>query len=218
MTERDKMIKNNLGLVHSCAQKFKNRGVEYDDLFQAGCVGLVKAVDGFDESLGFVFSTYAVPAILGEIKRIFRDGGSVKVSRSIKERSRVIWQQKEQFSEEKGREPTVSELAEYVGLSVYETSQLLLATQPVVSLTVSEDESDKQFDIPVEGEEERIDEKLCLDECLAGLSDNDRKIIDLRYYKSKTQTVVAKELGMSQVQVSRREKKILKEIRQKMSV
>ncbi len=218
MTERDKMIKNNLGLVHSCAQKFKNRGVEYDDLFQAGCVGLVKAVDGFDESLGFVFSTYAVPAILGEIKRIFRDGGSVKVSRSIKERSRMIWQQKEQFSEEKGREPTVSELAEYVGLSVYETSQLLLATQPVISLTVSEDESDKQFDIPIEGEEERIDEKMCLDECLANLSENDRKIIDLRYYKSKTQTVVAKELGMSQVQVSRREKKILKEIRQKMSV
>ena len=218
MTERDKMNENNLGLVHSCAQKFKNRGVEYDDLFQAGCVGLVKAVDGFDETLGFVFSTYAVPAILGEIKRIFRDGGAVKVSRSIKERSRLIWQQKEQYSEENGREPTVSELAEYVGLSVCETSQLLLATQPVISLTVSEDESDKQFDIPIEGEEERIDEKMCLDECLRDLSENDRKIIDLRYYKSKTQTVVAKELGMSQVQVSRREKKILKEIREKMSV
>ena len=218
MTERDKMIENNLGLVHSCAQKFKNRGVEYDDLFQAGCVGLVKAVDGFDETLGFVFYTYAVPAILGEIKRIFRDGGAVKVSRSIKERSRLIWQQKEQYSEENGREPTVSELAEYVGLSVCETSQLLLATQPVISLTVSEDESDKQFDIPIEGEEERIDEKMCLDECLRDLSENDRKIIDLRYYKSKTQTVVAKELGMSQVQVSRREKKILKEIREKMSV
>lgn len=218
MTERDKMIENNLGLVHSCAQKFKNRGVEYEDLFQAGCVGLVKAVDGFDETLGFVFSTYAVPAILGEIKRIFRDGGAVKVSRSIKERSRQIWQQKEQFSDEKGREPTVTELAEYTGLSVYETSQLLLATQPVISLTVSEDESDKQFDIPVEGEEEKIDEKMCLNECLKELSENDRKIIDLRYYKSKTQTVVAKELGMSQVQVSRREKKILKEIREKMSV
>ena len=218
MTERDKMIKNNLGLVHSCAQKFKNRGVEYDDLFQAGCVGLVKAVDGFDGSLGFVFSTYAVPAILGEIKRIFRDGGSVKVSRSIKERSRIIWQQKEQFSEEKGREPTISELAEYVGLSVYETSQLLLATQPVISLTVTEEDSEKQFDIPIEGEEERLDEKMCLDECLKTLSESDRKIIDLRYYKSKTQMVVAKELGMSQVQVSRREKKILEEIRQKMSV
>lgn len=218
MTEREKMIKNNLGLVHSCAGKFKNRGVEYDDLFQAGCIGLVKAVDGFDETLGFVFSTYAVPAILGEIKRIFRDGGAVKVSRSIKEQSRAVWQQKERYSKEHGREPTVAELAEYVGLDVCETSRLLLATQPVISLTVSEDDSDRQFDIPVEGEEERIDEKMCLDECLADLSENDRKIIDLRYYKSKTQTVVAKELGMSQVQVSRREKKILKEIRDKMSV
>ena len=117
MTLREKRIQENLGLVHSCANRFKGRGVEYDDLFQAGCVGLVKAVDGFDETLGFVFSTYAVPAILGEIKRIFRDGGAVKVSRSIKERSRLIWQQKEQYSEENGREPTVSELAEYVGLS-----------------------------------------------------------------------------------------------------
>lgn len=218
MTEREEMIKNNLGLVHSCAGKFKNRGVEYDDLFQAGCIGLVKAVDGFDETLGFVFSTYAVPAILGEIKRIFRDGGAVKVSRSIKEQSRAVWQKKERYYEEFGREPTVSELAEYVGLDVCETSRLLLATQPVISLTVSEDESERQFDIPVEGEEERIDEKMCLDDCLAELSENDRKIIDLRYYKSKTQTVVAKELGMSQVQVSRREKKILKEIRDKMSV
>lgn len=218
MTRREKMIEQNLGLVHACAQKFKNRGVEYDDLFQAGCVGLVKAVDGFDESLGYEFSTYAVPAVLGEIKRIFRDGGTVKVSRSIKERARFVYQQKEKYSAETGREPTVSELATYVGLSVYETSRLLLATQPVISLTVSEDEKDTQLDVPVEGEEERIDEKICLDECLATLSENDRKIIDLRYYKSKTQTVVAKELGMSQVQVSRREKKILKEIREKMSV
>ena len=218
MTERDKMIENNLGLVHSCAQRFKNRGVEYDDLFQAGCVGLVKAVDGFDESLGFVFSTYAVPAILGEIKRIFRDGGAVKVSRSVKERSRTLIQQKEQLSDEKGREPTVAELAEFAGISVCETSYLLLATQPVISLTVYEDESDKQLDVPVQSENEKIDEKMCLTECLNTLSDNDRKIIDMRFYKSKTQSVVARELGMSQVQVSRREKKILKEIREKMSV
>ena len=218
MTTRDKMIENNLGLVHSCAQKFKNRGVDYDDLFQAGCIGLVKAVDGFDESLGYVFSTYAVPAILGEIKRIFRDGGTVKVSRSLKERSRKICQEKQNLTDEYGREPTVTELAEYVGLSVYETSQLLLAFQPVVSLTATEDESGKQFDIPVESEEERINEKICLDECIADLCENDRKIIDLRYYKSKTLAVVAKELGMTQVQVSRREKKILKEIREKMSV
>ena len=101
MTQREKRINDNLGLVHSCAQRFKNRGVEYDDLFQAGCVGLIKAADGFDESLGYVFSTYAVPAILGEMKRIFRDGGAVKVSRSIKERSREIWAEKEKLENEK---------------------------------------------------------------------------------------------------------------------
>lgn len=218
MTDREKMIEKNLGLVHSCARKFMNRGIDYDDLFQAGCVGLVKAVDGFDSALGYEFSTYAVPAVLGEIKRVFRDGGTVKVSRGIKEKARFVYKQKEEFSSKTGREPTVTELAELVGLDVYETSRLLLATQPVLSLTVSEDEKDSQLDVPVEGEEAKIDEKICLDECLAALSEKDRKIIDLRYYKAKTQTVVAKELGMSQVQVSRREKKILKEIREKMSV
>ena len=218
MISREKMVENNLGLVHACAAKFKNMGVEYEDLFQAGCVGLLKAIDGFDESLGFVFSTYAVPAILGEIKRIFRDGGSVKVSRSMKERSRELWQQKNELCDRLGREPTLTEIAELAGVSVSEASQLLMVLQPVISLTAPEDETGKQFDIPIDSEEEKIAERLCLDQCIAQLSENDRKIIALRYYKSKTQAVVARELGMSQVQVSRREKKILKEIREKMSV
>lgn len=218
MTSREKMVENNLGLVHACAGKFKNRGVDYEDLFQAGCVGLIKAVDGFDESLGYVFSTYAVPAILGEIKRIFRDGGAVKVSRSMKERSREIWQQKEALCEQKGREPTISELADFVGLSVTETAQLVMVFQPVISLTAREDETGKEFDIAVESEQEQIAEKICLGQCIAQLSESDRKIINLRYYKSQTQAVVAQKLGMTQVQVSRREKKILKEMREKMSV
>ena len=219
MTPREQRINDNLGLVHSCAQRFKNRGVEYDDLFQAGCVGLIKAAHGFDESPGSVFSTYAVPAILGEMKRIFRDGGAVKVSRSLKERSREIWLEKEKFENEKGYEPTVAEIAERVGLSVCETSELLLVSQPVVSLTAAEDgENERQFDIPVESQEERINERLTLDKCINELTDADRKLIELRYYMSKTQTEVAKKLGMSQVQVSRREKKILKEIREKMTV
>lgn len=219
MTEREKRINDNLGLVHSCAKRFKNRGVEYDDLFQAGCVGLIKAADGFDESLGYVFSTYAVPAILGEIKRIFRDGGAVKVSRSLKERSREIWAEKEKLANELGGEPTLTEIAARVGLSVCETSELLLAVQPVISLTSGDNENDdKQFDIPIESEEEKINERLTLDSCIKELSDSDRKIIELRYFMSKTQTEVAGKLGMSQVQVSRREKKILKEIREKMTV
>lgn len=219
MTSREKRINDNLGLVHSCAKKFKNRGVEYDDLFQAGCVGLIKAVDGFDESLGFVFSTYAVPAILGEIKRIFRDGGAVKVSRSLKEKSREIWAEKEKLANETGCEPTIKEVAERVGMSVCETSELLLVLQPVVSLTCADEQTDeKQFDIPVESEEEKINEKLTLDACIKELSEIDRKLIELRFYMSKTQTEVAGKLGMSQVQVSRREKKILNEIREKMLV
>ena len=217
MIEREKLIENNLSLVHYCARRFVDRGVEYEDLFQAGCVGLVKAVNGFDESLGFVFSTYAVPAILGEIRRIFRDGGAVKVSRSMKEKSRFIWQEKEKLSVALSREPTVNELAEYTHMEVCQVSQLLLAFQPVLSLTSCEDEDEGELEVPVE-EQEKIDDFLCLKECISCLGELDRKIIELRYFSSKTQSEVAKELGMTQVQVSRREKKILKEIRGKMLV
>ncbi len=217
MNDRDEFIKSNLPLVHSCAARFKNRGVEYDDLYQAGCLGLLKAVNGFDESLGFVFSTYAVPAILGEIKRIFRDGGSVKVSRSMKDKSRYIWAEKEKLAELLKREPTVTELATYLKMEVPEVSELLLAFQPVLSLTPTDEGENKELDIPVENQD-RIDEIICLEDCLEALDMQDRRIIDLRYYKAKTQSAVAKELGMSQVQVSRQEKKILSRIREKMSV
>lgn len=217
MNDREKMIEKNLPLVHSCAKRFKDRGVEYDDLFQAGCVGLVKAVNGFDSSLGFEFSTYAVPAILGEIKRIFRDGGTVKVSRSMKEKSRFVWAEKEKLSNILSREPTVKELSEYLKMNVCEVSELLLAFQPVLSLTPVDSEDEKQLDVPIENQE-KIDEIICLEDCLGSLCESDRKIIDLRYYKAKTQSVVAKEMGMTQVQISRREKKILKGIREKMSV
>lgn len=217
MIERENLIKNNLSLVHYCARRFVDRGVEYEDLFQAGCVGLVKAVNGFDESLGFVFSTYAVPAILGEIRRIFRDGGTVKVSRSMKEKSRFIWQEKEKLSVALSREPTVSELAEYTHMEVCQVSQLLLAFQPVLSLTSCEDDDESELDVPVE-EQDKIDNFLCLKECISCLDESDRRIIELRYFSSKTQSEVAKALGMTQVQVSRREKKILKEIREKMLV
>ena len=219
MIDRNQMVESNLGLVHSCANRFRNRGVEYDDLFQAGCVGLLKAIDGFDESLGFVFSTYAVPAILGEIKRIFRDGGAVKVSRSMKERATLMRLEKERLTDIMGREPTIQELAEFTETDYCTVSELLLVTQPVLSLTPQNDDvDDAQIDIPVDGDELKLDDRLCLDECISSLSENDRRIIDLRYFKAKTQSVVAREMGMSQVQVSRREKKILKEIREKMTV
>ena len=132
-SERDALIENNLGLVHACAKRFKGKGIEYDDLFQAGCVGLVKASDSYDKSRGFAFSTYAVPAILGEIKRMFRDGGSIKIGRTQKEKAISLVRLRDELTKTKGEEPTVYELADYAGLSTFETAQLLNAVIPPMS-------------------------------------------------------------------------------------
>lgn len=218
MLDRKKLASDNMGLVHACAAKFRNRGVEYDDLFGAGCVGLVKAANGFDESRGFAFSTYAVPVILGEIKRIFRDGGTLKVSRAFKEKARNAVAVKEKLGEELGREPTIKEIANALSLDVSQTAELLLATEPPLSLTSADGESEnKELSVPVTGEEERISEYLDLNRCLCNLNEGDRRLIEMRFFKCQTQSDVAKSLGMSQVQVSRREKVILSELRRKMA-
>lgn len=206
--ERNRLVENNLGLVHSCANKFRGRGAEYDDLFQAGCVGLVKAADNFDPERGFSFSTYAVPVILGEIKRIFRDGGAVKIGRAIKEKSRLASKKKDELSIILGREPTVSELSELLGTEPAETAMLINATLPVLSLEPTED-NETGIEIPVSSPEDEISDLLALRQVLSELDERDRKIIELRYYKGLTQTATANELGMTQVQVSRREKVIL---------
>lgn len=219
MTElenRNKRVENNLGLVHACANRFRGRGVEYDDLFQAGCVGLIKASDNFDETRGFSFSTYAVPVILGEIKRIFRDGGTVKIGRAIKEKSRIALKKKEETAILLGREPTVSELAEILGTDVAETAMLLNASMPAVSLT-SGDDTESQLDIPVDSPEKEISDLLGLQQVILSLDERDKNIIKLRYYKGFTQQKTADLLGMTQVQVSRREKTILGFIRKKLS-
>lgn len=213
---RSRMIEENIGLVHSCANKFRGRGVEYDDLFQAGCVGLVKAADGFDEDRGFSFSTYAVPVILGEIKRIFRDGGTVKVSRSMKEKIRYALKEKEKLTEQLGYEPTVSQLAEKLGISVTETAELLTASMPALSLTGDDENAGREFDIPVDAPEERMTEIISLHQTLDLLEEEERQIINLRYFRGLTQSKTAKELGISQVQVSRKEKKILLKMRKKL--
>ena len=135
VTDRDKMIENNIGLVHSIANRFKGRGVDYDDLFQSGCVGLIKAVDNFDESRGFAFSTYAVPVIMGEIKRIFRDGGAVKVSRSLKEKAIKAQSLREKFINDKMREPTVTELSNLLDCPPEEIPEILGVIAPMVSLS-----------------------------------------------------------------------------------
>lgn len=214
---RDELISNNLGLVHSCANKFRNRGIEYDDLYSAGCLGLVKAADGFDETLGYRFSTYAVPAILGEIKRLFRDGGAVKVSRSLKEKSRETVRLRDELSVSLGREPTVSELSEKLGINEFETVELLNIAVPPASLTATDEEGERQIDIPVDFGEEQIQNSIALREIIGKMPESDRRLIELRYYKGLTQTVTAEKLGLSQVQVSRRERLLLQEMRRKMT-
>lgn len=209
------LVTENLGLVHSCANRFRGSGVDYDDLFQAGCVGLIKAAAGFDPSLGFRFSTYAVPAILGEIKRIFRDGGAVKIGRSAKERARNLFALKEELSLKLGREPTVTEIAEKARLDVSEAASLLCACMPVISLTADEDEG--QTDIPVESEEERLSSHIDLMNSLDALDETERLLIEYRYFRGLTQTVTAEKMGLSQVQVSRKEKAILLKLRQMLS-
>lgn len=207
------MVEQNLGLVHSCAHRFKGRGIEYDDLFQAGCMGLVKASAAFDTERGVMFSTYAVPVILGEIRRLFRDGGTVKVSRSIKETGIRALRMKEQLGVTLGRDPTVSELAEAMDRSPEDVAQALAATTPPLSLTEDAAEGGGQIDLPVDSPEESLSDILSLGQVLASLEAGDRRLIYLRYFQGKTQTVVAQELGMTQVQVSRREKKILLALR-----
>lgn len=213
---RDELILNNLGLVGSCASRFTGKGVDYDDLYSAGCVGLIKAADGFRQDLGFAFSTYAVPSILGEIKRIFRDDGTIKISRSLKEKARQLVKVKETFEKENGVEPTVNELSEIMGISPFETAQLICVLQPVRSLT-AENDDENQIDIPAEDEYSTIDYRLSINQILNELPPNDRKLIELRFYVGLTQSKTADILGISQVQVSRKEKNILRNMRKNLT-
>lgn len=196
---------DNLGLVHLCANKFRGRGIEYEDLYSAGCIGLLKAVRAFDSCRGVKFSTYAVPVILGEIKRLFRDGGTVRVSRSLKELSLKIQRLCTEFRQLNGREPTVSELALLSGADEADVSEALCVSQPVLSLT-SGGEDEGQIDIPSEAPDGEIVDILALRQIMSGLEENDRALLELRYFRGLTQTKTAQALGMTQVQVSRREK------------
>ncbi len=204
MDNREQKISDNIGLVHACAKRFKSRGIEYDDLFQAGCLGLVKAVDGFDDDRGVKFSTYAVPVILGEMKRLFRDGGAVKVGRALKELSLKATKATADFTAKEGRVPTVQELAEILEVEPAAAAQAVGAAQRPISLTGDD-------------EDEKIAELLSLQQVVGTLEPRDKKIILFRYFKNQTQTQTAQFLGMTQVQVSRREKVILNKLRTKLS-
>lgn len=215
-TRRSAFIEQNLGLVHACAGRFRGRGIEYDDLYVAGCMGLVKATDGFDEGRGVCFSTYAVPVILGEIKKLFREGGTVKVSRSLKELGLRVNAAREHHRKLCGTEPTLSQLAEELGESVENITLAIQAAQPALSLTPEGENSDRQIDIPVESPEEELADKIGLAEVLESLPEEDRLLIRLRFYANRTQSETAKVLHTTQVQISRRERKILRKMRERL--
>lgn len=215
MSNTSPVAEENLGLVHLCANRFRGRGIEYDDLYQTGCVGLVKAVDNFDESRGFTFSTYAVPVIMGEIKRLFRDGGAIKVSRSLKEKSIKLQAIREKFIKKEMREPTLSELSSESEYNVEEVGEILNVLTPIMSLSVSNDESEDVIDIPIDESDELFD-KISVHQALKILSNTELLIVKYRYYEGKTQCETAKLMGISQVQVSRKEKKLLQKLRQKL--
>lgn len=216
--EKSCIIQENLGLVHACAKRFKGRGIEYDDLYSAGCLGLVKAAGHFDSTRGFQFSTYAVPVILGEIRRLFRDGGTVKISRSLKELSLKASRVCTAFITEHGREPTINELAAVLNVEPQQAAEALNAAARPISLSVDEENGGGQLDIPTDAPEERLTELLSLKQVLHELNEQDRMLITLRFFKNQTQTQTAQALSMTQVQVSRREKKILLFLREKLVV
>ena len=218
---RDTLFKENTGLIYSVAKRFLGRGVEMEDLFQIGSIGLLKAVDHFDPSYEARFSTYAVPMIVGEIKRFLRDDGILKVSRSLKENCGRIYQAKEKLEKELGREPGLDEIAAEVELSLEEVILALESTAEVESLHKTIYQGDGN-DISLmdrlpekeNGQEQALD-RIFLDEMLQSLDARERQLIGMRYFQNRTQTEIAAELGVSQVQVSRMEKRILKKLKEK---
>lgn len=220
---RDTLFEENTGLIYSVARRFLGRGVEMEDLFQIGSIGLLKAVDKFDPAFEVRFSTYAIPMILGELKRFFRDGGMIKVSRSIKENQHRVYLAREKIEKELGREPSLKEIAEMLGMPPEEVAMTLDSAAEVESLyrTVYQSEGtdisliDK---IPEkENAEEHLLNRIFLEEILGKLESSDRKLIYMRYFQDMTQTQVAERLGVSQVQVSRMEKRILGKLRQNLT-
>lgn len=220
LIKRNDFIEQNLGLVRLCAKRFYGKGIDYEELYAAGCIGLIKAADGFDSSLGYRFSSYAVPAILGEIRKLFRESGTIRIGRKIKDLSYRISIFREGYLKQYGEEPAISVLAERLESTAEEITQAILAGMPVSSLTYAEDDEGEteQLDIPTESFDEILPEKITLEQAIDRLKDEDRKLIQLRYLEDKTQAETAKILGTSQVQISRKEKKILLQLRQQLEV
>lgn len=218
---RDRLIEANTGLVTCIAVHFKGRGQEFEDIVEVGKIGLIKAIEGFDEKSGYSFSTYAFPLITGEIKRFLRDDGLIKLSRVTKKNASDILSAKQKFIKMHGREPRISELSELCSLSCEEIVASLEATSPVLSLQekIGTDDSGTELCDLIPGEDilSHITEKIALRQMLYKLSDDERKLIELRFFREFTQAKTARVLGVSQVTVSRSEKKILEKLRQQLA-
>lgn len=205
----ERLLTENSGLIWSVARRYFGRGVDADDLYQLGCLGFIKAVRGFDSSYGTQFSTYAVPKIAGEIRRFLRDDGSIKVSRSIKERSQTIKTTRSRLSHSLGREPTVSELCAETGISIEDIAVAETATSATDSIQREAGEDGFTLESILGGAsiEDDLLEKLSLREAIAALPEKERLVISLRYFRGMTQDKAAKVLGVSQVQISRLERR-----------
>lgn len=219
---RERVITENVGLVWSIVRRFLGRGHEAEDLYQIGCIGLMKAIDKFDLSFDVRFSTYAVPMITGEIKRFLRDDGMIKVSRSLKETAGKIRMVREHLESKNGRDPTIEEISQELQMSREEVVLALESGAEVESLykTIYQGDGNAIFLIDkidqIADESSTMVNKMALQEVINSLNDKEKNIIQLRYFKEKTQTEIAQQLGISQVQVSRLERKILKTMRERM--
>lgn len=211
----ERLVERNSGLIWSVARRFFGRGVDSDDLYQLGCVGFLKAIEGFDEAYGTQFSTYAVPKISGEIRRFLRDDGAIKVSRTIKEQAAVIRTARNDLEQKLGRAPTLSEIAEVTGIAPEDIAIAETATGPTESL--QRESGDGGFTLENVlgdyGEEERVIEQVSLKEAIRKLPEKERQVISLRYYHGLTQDKASRVVGVSQVQVSRLEKRAIEKLR-----
>lgn len=218
----EELIKNNMGLVRGIAYKFRDRGTEYEDLVQLGTIGMLKAIHSYDEERGTAFSTYAVPLIIGEIRKFLRDDGLIKVSRVYKKNGMILMSARKKYIDETGKEPSISELAEICGMSREEAAFSIEATSPVHSLaeSVYGEEDGITLENTVADEENRIDrtfDRIALGEALRKLPPLWQKIVLLRYFRDYTQQKTADILGISQVKISREEKKIVEQLRRELS-
>jgi len=212
----DELVRSNMGLVKNIARRFIGRGTDYEDIVQIGTIGMIKAARSFDTGYGTVFSTYAVPLIIGEIRRFLRDDGIIKVSRDLKKRALTVLKKKEEFQKLNSREPKISELCEICGLSRDEIVECLDATSPVCSLQdqIGDDGMTIEAVTPSgESEIEKTTDLIALAEAVQSLDEQSRQIIALRFYRELSQQQTAKILGMTQVKVSREEKKIFEKLR-----